>query len=337
MLLAEQKSASASQLPSGPGSDEAAGLDGSGAAADQRKTISADELSGVRTPRTMHKETEGNPSGKEMESQDHPTGIQVVDFKKKKTSKGKKGCNMSSTIEINMNVDLGSGRERREYSEHSATQTSQTAFASSPKRPLATSTDATTETIGMEEAVGRTVTFVEPCPGVVTDEEESLGASNAQRPTSANSSIVSMGMPNKPRLEWDSLGDVGYDNRSSGGEANGASSATAAAISGNGHPNMSTFERTTLRKFFAERGLAFDEKFVAIEDPKLFGEKLREMEGHNETHEEESTLATTMTGGDDGIDEDINEASEIKDEDNSPIVCKRPVSGMLLFFIICFF
>lgn len=323
--MAEQKSASASQLP---GPDEAAALEASGAAgsADQRKTVSANELSEIRSPRLTLKDAKGNPIGMESESKDCSTNIPVVDIKKKKTSKGKKGCNMSSTIEISMNVDMGSGRGTRECLEHSATQTSQTIL--SPPRQLA---DAATETTYIEP-FSRSVTFVAPIADEDEDDEpQSMGAAQALRPSSANSSIVSMGMPNKPRLEWDSLGDVGYDKSV---EANGGA---LTAASGGSVQNMSTFERATLRKFFAERGLVFDENLAAIEDPKLFGAKLREIEGQNETQDRESTLATTMTGGDDGGgDEETADGDVPEVEENRPKDGERPAEGKFYFNCVYF-
>lgn len=70
-----------------------------------------------------------------------------------------------------------------------------------------------------------------------------------ERPTSAASSIASVS--NKQRLEWDSMADIGYDRSSEPSHSRSLDS-------------MTSFERSTLRKFFAERGLSFDENIVVI-------------------------------------------------------------------------
>lgn len=324
-----QKSASASQLPLGS-ERSAAGTAASGEAIskviDQRKAVLEKEWSALGSPRTIPKEPEAELTRPDSEDRQSPVG----DIKKKKSSRSKKGSNMTSTIEINMNVDMGQGREKqREYLEHSGTQTSHTSL--SPQHKLALKSDATTDTIDIlqkvEEVVSRSVTFIEPnnVEQVEDDDAHSTptGASaQPLRPTSADSSIVSMGMPNKPRLEWDSLGDVGYDK---------SAEPNSSTVNNRSSHNMSTFERATLRKFFAERGLVFDDNLAAIDDPKLFGAKLREMEGQNETREdEESTLATTMTGGDDGIGgEEIGEpTTDGGFKDITPMESARSISGI---------
>lgn len=63
---------------------------------------------------------------------------------------------------------------------------------------------------------------------------------------SPTSSIAS----NKMRLEWDSLADIGYK-----------------LVDMNSESNLSTYERSALVKFFAERGLTFDDKLVIFATP----------------------------------------------------------------------
>lgn len=70
-----------------------------------------------------------------------------------------------------------------------------------------------------------------------------------ERPTSPASSIASVS--NKQRLEWDSMADIGYDRSSEPSHSRSLDS-------------MTSFERSTLRKYFAERGLSFDENMVVI-------------------------------------------------------------------------
>ena len=68
------------------------------------------------------------------------------------------------------------------------------------------------------------------------------------RPASAASSVASVS--NKQRLEWDSMADVGYEkslHRSKSFES-----------------NLTTFERNALKKFFAERGLKFEDDNIVV-------------------------------------------------------------------------
>lgn len=106
-----------------------------------------------------------------------------------------------------------------------------------------------------------------PVPAEQHQQPADSSANSFVRPTSADSSIVSMvtAAANKPRLEWDSLADVGYEKacqtdverqtRSVGSDSN----------------ELSPFERATLQKFFTERGMPFDRDnlLAALEDPQL--------------------------------------------------------------------
>lgn len=67
--------------------------------------------------------------------------------------------------------------------------------------------------------------------------------------TSPASSIASA----KVRLEWDSMADVGYNK--------------IIDFKSQSNSNLSTFEKNALRKFFAKRGLKFDNNLVIIASP----------------------------------------------------------------------
>lgn len=295
-MTTAEKSASASQLPTDDQSPSAAkSTSDADGAVSGRKAVSVDELrTNDKARNRVDQKGDKRRRGMDAESKEADAKgmhIQVVDSKK--ASSRKKDCSMTSTIEINItNLDANpnnSYREPERILEHSGTQTSCILVPSNYiDSAIQTEARSTFASETKDNSIPKTVKFLEPSPEPVVDEYAT--GQLQQRPTSADSSIVSMGMPNKPRLEWDSLGDVGYDKSG------------AAARPAGGEQLMSTFERATLRKFFSERGLVFDENFAALDDPKLFGAKLRELDGENETRED--TLGTTLTGvGDDDQDE----------------------------------
>lgn len=75
-----------------------------------------------------------------------------------------------------------------------------------------------------------------------------LNTGDMPRPISAASSVMSTS--NKQRLEWDSLADVGYDKSMERSQSFESS--------------LTTFERSALRKFFAERGMNFDDNIIVF-------------------------------------------------------------------------
>lgn len=110
------------------------------------------------------------------------------------------------------------------------------------------------------------------CPPVVAEDV---------RPTSAASSSASIS--NKQRLEWDSMADVGYDK-------------STEASSKSLDYSLTTFERATLKKFFAERGLSFDENIIVVGTKKMTNiQKLNTQEQEVKDRENCDFLKTKQT------------------------------------------
>lgn len=196
---------------------------------------------------------------------------------------------LTSNIEINIsNLDLPAARpaadEYRFWRESSSTQTANDALVKSA------AVSKSTETVGQPPlevqqppkavsfSADRLVVEAEAEPPISLDAHADLSLTSGPRPSSANSSIVSMATAaNKPRLEWDSLADVGYEKASQTDVDQRLTQSDGGAA---GPMSLSTFERAALQKFFDDRGLAFDdgnllaslENAVGLEAEKAAGD-----------------------------------------------------------------
>lgn len=174
---------------------------------------------------------------------------------------------LTSNIEINIsNLDAMSERppavERQFWRESSATQTSSNALAENNDDSKTTQTAEQSPPADLQQPPAKAVTFsademVVEAP-MSLDPNADLSLTSGPRPSSANSSIVSMATAaNKPRLEWDSLADVGYEKSSQTEGEHLLHRSDGDSTDGVAEP-LSTFERATLQKFFNARGMPFD-------------------------------------------------------------------------------
>lgn len=130
-------------------------------------------------------------------------------------------------------------------------------ISKSPSKMLTDSGNQTEETSEKNsEMVHQMVPIVEiegvPLPKTPRkDKENAANIPNVE--VSPTSSIAS----NKMRLEWDSMADVGYRR-----------------VDMNSENNLSTYERSALVKFFAKRGLTFDDNLVIFATPDKSGQSL---------------------------------------------------------------
>lgn len=84
---------------------------------------------------------------------------------------------------------------------------------------------------------------------VKSDHEQIKQKHDSIQETSPASSVASA----KVRLEWDSMADIGYNR--------------IIDFKSQSNSNLTTFEKSALTKFFAKRGLNFDDKFLILAPP----------------------------------------------------------------------
>lgn len=210
--------------------------------------------------------------------------------------------------------------------------------------------------------VGKAVSFatrdlvaeVDAVPGTTATDADALHEKQpadmslslcAGRPSSADSSVVSTatGGGTKPRLEWDSLADVGYEKASQtdapdgggGGGAfpDGAGAAATASGAAYSDGSLSAFEREALQKFFAERGVPFDGRnlLASLDDPKLAeSTEKRTEQVEDEKHEDDEVVG-------DEEEQTIVEECSSDGKECEPVALRFSYQKYMSIIIVCSF
>lgn len=223
----------------------------------ERNAKSLDELS----PSTSKRQDKGNKSARTKQKSDEAqsadeTNADRIKIQKtsaqninKKTKTKSYSFNSESNIEITFPPEFCVSRRRMDENEP---------IFKSPTKMLTDSGNQTEEMSGEKQSdtLPQTVPSakIEDVPLPVTPRKDKDSAANIPNvEVSPTSSIAS----NKMRLEWDSMADVGYK-----------------LVDMNSESNLSTFERSALVKFFAKRGLTFDDNLVIFATPDKGGQSV---------------------------------------------------------------
>lgn len=165
-----------------------------------------------------------------------------------KKSKSKSyNFNMESSIEINLppsfsmpSLPFSHHDESSKFLPKSLLESCETQtepIAQSDAAPLIVAPEITTELL----------------PITAADESKSLEKQQTIAETAQETSPASSIASAKVRLEWDSMADVGYNK--------------VIDFKSQSNCNLSTFEKNALTKFFAKKGLHFDDNLVIIASP----------------------------------------------------------------------
>lgn len=215
------------------------------------------------TPDANAVEASSGARGKPTEKSSAATGeqIKIQKILRKKSKSKSYNVSMESNIEINMpppppsyslpeltnRADLTTADSLKSMPKQLQFQSCETQTASPLPSDIPQSTTQVTPIDGsqvvphvVEQVVAQVVESV--VKSKPTTEECAVETSPA-------SSIASA----KTRLEWDSMADVGYKQ--------------IIDFKSKSNSNLSTFEKDALTKFFARRGLNFDDKLVIIASP----------------------------------------------------------------------
>lgn len=232
-----------------------------------RKSLQKLNMSDEKDPKntTVDSSAEQNTAGISASARDKSSGksgaitgeqIKIQKMLRKKSKSKSYNVSMESNIEINMpppppshslpelinKVDIVKADLLKPMPKRLQFQTSETQTASPmPDEVLTHSTPRLTRT---QPIVQQIVAQVEDSivKGKSADEKSAIESSPA-------SSIASA----KMRLEWDSMADVGYNR--------------IIDFKSKSNSNLSTAEKDALTKFFARRGLNFDDNLVIIASP----------------------------------------------------------------------
>lgn len=164
--------------------------------------------------------------------------------------------NLESSIEINLppsysmpilplpkDCEIAKQPTNKSLFESTETQTDVENVDSPPKHLKTITKDSTTE----KPLPLISVTECAEVPPKIIDEPKSM-TENIQESSPA-SSVAST----KIRLEWDSMADIGYSK--------------VIDFKSQSNSNLTTFEKNALTKFFAKRGLNFDDSLVIVASP----------------------------------------------------------------------
>lgn len=182
-----------------------------------------------------------------------------IEKKTRETIKGKSksksyNLNLESSIEINLPPSCSMPILPFQKENETNKQSTQTFFYEttetqtevySPKRLEAKPLEMASEQKSLEKPI--VPARISAPPPLVAEEPKSL-TDNIQESSPA-SSVASA----KVRLEWDSMADIGYNK--------------IIDFKSQSNSNLTTFEKNALTKFFAKRGLNFDDNLVIVASP----------------------------------------------------------------------
>lgn len=228
-----------------------------------QKSRSSDSLGGNKT-KTISPRSDGTQSARlntnkeeikepaETSKSEKPEEVKVQ-IKNAHKSKSKKSWNWN--MESNIEITFPQPVQQQLYAHSYAPCVAEAIQPAQQKLALENSETQTSESAATDQGI-QSANFPKTPMRPLEKQIKFECVPPQERPTSAASSIASVS--NKPRLEWDSMADIGYDRSSEPSHSRSLDS-------------MTSFERSTLRKFFAERGLSFDENIVVIGKKKSSG------------------------------------------------------------------
>lgn len=209
-----------------------------------RKTHSEDDSARRATKSTDHvaKSSRDESKAKQSTSDNKPIKIEKKtqqQFSGKSKSKSY-NFNMESSIEINLPTN--------------------TSLPTLPTMQTIDSISKPTQTLQLESSETQTEPFqirtagpstsVEQTPPTATAVERKSDRKKSTQENLPDTSPASSVASAKVRLEWDSMADIGYNR--------------IIDFKSQSNTNLTTFERSALTKFFAKRGLHFDDNLVIL-------------------------------------------------------------------------
>ncbi|XP_058813269.1 uncharacterized protein LOC131677452 [Topomyia yanbarensis] len=225
---------------------------------EQRQTRSQEQLDGSGGSAKSNKKDASDaekPNAKQSPPKQPPsTGVVVKETKNEKKSGRNFSFNLESVIEIKLPPST--------VVQQPVISPTQTSFAPVPVPIIHEISSAGTQT--MPEARSTKQQTEEPIRPIlkhntlatISNPEETI---DTTRDISPVSSIAS----NKQKLEWDSLGDIGYDSNEK--------------IYFCGAADLNETEKRCLQKYFAKKGLNFDEKVVVVKNVQKSESKNQEV------------------------------------------------------------